>query len=71
MDPGRETRVRGNTPSSRSNLREISASLLEAAGPLTLLGAQVIYLLEPFFPARRDEMHALARRLEHPDGNAR
>lgn len=40
----------------RWGLKELAASILEAAGPLTLLGAQAVYLCRPFvngiFPSR-------------------
>lgn len=47
-------------------------ALLEAAGPLALLGAQGLWVAQPFLslilPA--DEIGALARLLESPDGVA-
>ncbi|MFZ6031569.1 MAG: hypothetical protein ACOYYS_27990 [Chloroflexota bacterium] len=47
---------------------ELVASLLEAAGPLTWLGAQVIYLGQPFFGSvlPRSDLSALAALLEDP-----
>ena len=49
-------------------LNGFAASLLESAGPLTLLGAQALYavgpMLNPLLP--EDEVTALARLLEDP-----
>jgi hypothetical protein len=49
-------------------LHEFTASFLEAAGPLTMLGAQLVYLGEPvltiFTP--RKNTRALAHLLENP-----
>lgn len=67
MNPERSSRAGGGEVSTRSGLRELSASLLEAAGPLSLLGAQAIYLVEPFFPSRRGRLRAFARILEDPE----
>lgn len=67
MNPERLSRDRSGDVSSRSGLRELSASLLEAVGPLSLLGAQAIYLVEPFFPSRRSRLRAVARILEDPE----
>jgi hypothetical protein len=66
VDPDRGPRLRGLESSSRKDLREFTASLLEAAGPLSLLGAQAIYLVEPFIPSRRAALRAWARLLEDP-----
>ncbi|MBN2145744.1 MAG: hypothetical protein JW726_00090 [Anaerolineales bacterium] len=53
---------------ARYGLREWVAALLEAAGPLNVLVAQVIYLgqplLSPIVPA--DSLQALATVLEEP-----
>jgi hypothetical protein len=45
------------------------ASLLEAAGPLTVLGAQVVYILQPLFGRRASGrgMNMLAEMLEEPE----
>lgn len=53
----------------RYKLNEMAASLLEAAGPLTIVGAQVAYLLQPFFSngARVQEWQSLTRLLENPE----
>jgi len=66
VDPDRGPRLRGHDPYSRKDLRELTASLLEAAGPLSLLGAQAIYMLETFVPSRRADLRAWARLLEDP-----
>ncbi len=50
----------------RWGMRDFVATLLEAAGPLTILGAQAIYLGQPFvdgLPAR-SQLKALAGLLE-------
>ena len=50
----------------RWGLQELTASLLEAFGPLTLVGAQAVFmaqpLLTPFWPA--EHLEALAQVLE-------
>jgi hypothetical protein len=45
------------------------ASLLEAAGPLTLLGAQAVYISGPLLRSftTEENLNALARLLEEPD----
>jgi hypothetical protein len=45
------------------------ASLLEAAGPLTTIGAQVVYLSQPFLNLALQHHHinALASMLEEPE----
>ena len=47
-------------------ITEWVASLLEAAGPLTILGAQIFYLGQPLFSRTLSETHleAMARLLE-------
>lgn len=67
MKPEHVSRAHESEPSPVRGLRELSAGLLEAAGPLSLLGAQAIYLVEPFFPSRRHRLRAFARILEDPD----
>ncbi|MBS1248931.1 MAG: hypothetical protein MAG431_00501 [Chloroflexi bacterium] len=49
-------------------LNEVVASLLEAAGPLTLLGAQAIYFGQPLLSvfAAKENTQALAELLESP-----
>jgi hypothetical protein len=53
----------------RWGLSNWAASLLEAAGPLSIVGAQMVYLtqpvLSPFFPD--GQLHALAQLLEEPE----
>ena len=46
----------------RYNLNEFAASLLEAASPLALLGAQALYFGRGFFES--DQLTALAQTLE-------
>ena len=50
------------------NLSEIIASFLEAAGPLTLFGAQVIYLGQPLLTTftAPERTQVLAELLENP-----
>ncbi|OQY36078.1 MAG: hypothetical protein DRI56_10215 [Chloroflexota bacterium] len=52
----------------RWNLSEIAASFLEAAGPLTLLGAQAIYLGQPLLTTftAPESIQSLAELLETP-----
>lgn len=50
----------------RWGLDELAVSLLEASGPLTLLGAQTIYMGQPLFRSFLPDYHleALANLLE-------
>lgn len=47
----------------RWGMKEWTASLLEAAGPLSLFGAQVFYMSQPFFSQTRwsAQLDALSR----------
>ena len=47
--------------------REVAASFLEAFGPLSVLGAQLVYLGQPLFKrvAPNDQLMALASMLEN------
>ncbi len=49
-------------------LNGVAASLLEASGPLTVLGAQALYFANPFLTpfAAEDDVTALAHLLEDP-----
>ena len=49
-------------------LNGLAASLLEAAGPLAYLGAQVTYMIEPLIGTRDSQISELARTLEDPEG---
>ncbi|MCI0520372.1 MAG: hypothetical protein L0Z70_08975 [Chloroflexi bacterium] len=53
----------------RWGLGEMAASMMEAAGPVMLLGAQVIYLSQPFLGKSLPQGHlaAAARLLEEPE----
>jgi hypothetical protein len=52
----------------KQGLTELAAWLLEAAGPLNILGAQLLYLGQPFIPsAAAQGWHALANLLEQED----
>jgi hypothetical protein len=48
-------------------MQEFVASLLEAAGRLSLLGAQVIYFSQPFLDGlvKEGQLHSLANMLEN------
>lgn len=50
-------------------MREIAASLLEAAGPLTIILAQAVYIGQPFLHQTipGDRLQALAHLFENPD----
>lgn len=45
-------------------VQNLVASFLEAAGPLTLVGAQLVYLLQPFLRGRSTQLSLLAGMLE-------
>jgi len=52
----------------KQGLTELTAWFLEAAGPLNALGAQVIYLGQPFVPSTANRgWQALADLLEHEE----
>jgi hypothetical protein len=52
----------------RLGLEGFAVWLLEAGGPLNVLGAQLLYLGQPFFPtSANDNIHALANLLEQED----
>ena len=53
---------------SRWGVQDWVASLLEAAGPLTILGAQMVYVTQPLLNVALPEnhLHAAARLLEEP-----
>ncbi len=46
-------------------LAESAALLLELVGPVSILGAQLIYLAQPFFP--NEKILTASRLLENPD----
>lgn len=45
-------------------LADFAATSLEAAGPLTVVGAQLAYLVEPLFSDRNNTVRAIAVTLE-------
>jgi hypothetical protein len=47
-------------------LAEFAAAVLEAAGPLNILGAQAIFMIEPLVSAPRSALGELAQELEDP-----
>jgi hypothetical protein len=52
----------------KHGMTDLAAWLLEAAGPLNILGAQVLYLGQPFVPpVANPGWHALANLLERED----
>jgi hypothetical protein len=51
----------------RAGLHGFVADLLEAMGPLTYLGAQAAYLLEPMASGAENPIGNFARFLEDPD----
>jgi hypothetical protein len=52
----------------RLGLEGFAAWFLEAGGPLNVLGAQLLYIGQPFFSASTsDDIHALANLLEQED----
>lgn len=53
----------------RLGLREIAASLLDVAGPLTIFLAQAVYMGQPFLHGTLpgDRLQALAHLFENPD----
>lgn len=52
----------------RHSLNEFAAAILEAAGPLTVLGAQMAYILQPFFsPKPTNQWQAFTELLENPE----
>ncbi len=63
MDPStriaRDLKIRG--------LAEVSAQLLELAGPLTWVSAQLAYICAPWFGGRQGWLQDLARVLEDPE----
>lgn len=52
----------------RWGLRDLTASFLEVAGPLTMIGAQLVYIGQPLFRRSPGAAHveALANVLENP-----
>ena len=53
----------------RWGVGEFVASFIEAAGPLTLIGAQAIYITQPIldFAIPKDHLDALASMLHEPE----
>jgi hypothetical protein len=49
----------------RLKLDGFAAWVLEAGGPLTILGAQALYMSQPFFGGK--QLHALAQMLEEDE----
>ncbi len=54
-----------------SGLDEPLAMLLEALGPLALVGAQAAYLLEPLIGGRDGVLGEIGRMLEDPEAGSR
>ena len=52
----------------RQGVADLAAWLLDVAGPLNILGAQALYLSQPFLPSASTQgMRALAHLLEQED----
>ncbi len=52
----------------RQGMADLAAWLLDAAGPLNILGAQALYFSQPFLPTSSvNAVHALAHLLEQED----
>lgn len=53
----------------RWGLKDLVASFIEVAGPFTVLGAQMVYFLQPFFQSdgSRPKWQALANMLENSE----
>jgi hypothetical protein len=51
----------------KAGLAEITAVMLEAAGPLTILGAQAIFMFEPLVSSPGSRLRELAHALEDKD----
>jgi hypothetical protein len=64
MDAGGEATSRLVARLRRAGLDALAADLLEAAGPLASLGAQLSYLVDPFV---NGGLEAYGRLLEDPD----
>ncbi len=51
----------------KNGLAEVTAVLLEAAGPLSMLGAQALFMLEPLVSSPGSRLGELAHALEDKD----
>jgi hypothetical protein len=51
----------------RVGMGKLAALLLDAAGPLTLFGAQALFMMDPLFGAFNSSVGDLARLLEDPE----
>lgn len=68
MDSEREYWPKWIQSLRRQGLAELTAWVLEAAGPLNIVGAQALYIGQPFMPASSgDGLRALAHLLEQED----
>jgi hypothetical protein len=54
----------------RTGLGGIACTLLEAVGPLAILGAQACYLAEPFLGGAEGNLGQMGRLLDDPDRTA-
>jgi hypothetical protein len=52
---------------NRVGMGKLAAFLLDAAGPLTLFGAQALFMMEPLFGGFNNPIGDLARVLEDPE----
>lgn len=51
-----------------TGLGRILATVLDAAGPFAMIGAQALYTIEPFLSGEGDDWKELGRTLEDPEG---
>jgi hypothetical protein len=50
-----------------AGLEDFAAFILEASGPFSFLGAQIVYIIEPLMGLTTNDFHKLGRILEDPD----
>ncbi len=65
VDAGGETTHRAVVLLRQLGLDSLAADILEAAGPFTMLFAQLSYMAQPLFG---DGLNELGRSLEQPEG---
>lgn len=67
MDTGDEFSQEVAARLQRAGLGQVAAVLLDAAGPMIWIAAQLGYVAQPFFGASSSRVADLARLLEDPD----
>jgi hypothetical protein len=50
-----------------AGLADFAVFILEASGPFSFLGAQIVYMIEPLMGLTQNDFHKLGRILEDPD----